>query len=409
MQTCALKNPDWLWRCTGLMLVFTMLVSACSLDFGGDSGSGSPPASTPRANAQPTPVSTGVRPGIEPCPDAVKDQVHWHAVVDVGTGQTVEHVLCGHLMGIPTLQAVVTVRHAGASRTLDVHIYTNITKVNPTSTFTRRGLSHGDARISGNSTILTAEAERQSRINARRSEADLTQDLFREFKWSTQQGNFVQVAFPGIYPDLTRYQAEADQARVNQGQDLWKHFALGVARSCVIAYLKWGPTTAATPLIGGNDADLGGLVQVSSQDAGTRPVKVTLRRLEGNAKDGIWIVQDLEADGMSITSPTPLSQLTSPVTISGMGQAIAGGIGRVAVLDHLVTAAGETAVIAGTDSGPATFSVAATYATSGSAGAEEGIIVFYAVNEHGSPPAAAVTVKVLLSAQVEEVPQGNRA
>src|SRR5712691_7902302 len=141
MQTCALKNPDWLWRCTGLVLVFTILVSACSLDFGGDSGSSSPPASTPRANAQPTPVSTDIRPGIEPCPDAVKDQAHWHAVVDVGTGQTLEHVLCGHLMGTPALQAVVTVRHAGASRTLDVHIYTNITKVNPTSIFTRRGLS----------------------------------------------------------------------------------------------------------------------------------------------------------------------------------------------------------------------------------------------------------------------------
>src|SRR5260221_2953634 len=214
MHTCALKNPDWLWRCTGLVLVFTMLGSACRLDFGGESGSGSPPASTPRANAQPTPVPSGIPPGVEPCPDAVKDQAYWHAVVDVGTGQTLEHVLCGSVMGPPTLEAMVTVRHAGASRTLDVHIYTNITKVNPTSIFTRRGLSHGDARISGNSTILTAEAERQSRINAHRSEADLTQDLFREFKWSTQQRTFVQGSFPGIYPDLTRYQAQVGHALV---------------------------------------------------------------------------------------------------------------------------------------------------------------------------------------------------
>ncbi len=409
MHTCALKNPDWMWKCIGLVLVFTMLVSACSLDFGGDSGSSSPPASTPRANAQPTPVPTGIQPGVEPCPDAVKDQAHWHAVVDVGTGQTVEHVLCGHLMGTPALQAVVTVRHAGASRILDVHIYTNITKVNPTSIFTRRGLSHGDARISGNSTILTAEAERQSRINAHRSEADLTQDLFREFKWSTQQGNFVQVAFPGIYPDLTRYQAEVDQARVNQGQDLWKRIALVVARSCVIAYLKWGPTTAATPLIGGNDYDLGELVQVTSGDPGTGTVNVTLCRLEGNAKDGIWIVQDLEADGMSITSPTPLSQLTSPVTMSGRGHAVAGRMGTAVVLDHQLIAVGETTVTSGTRSGPATFSVSVTYTTSVREGAEEGLVIFYASNVHGGPPAMVVTVKVLLSAHVEEAPQGNRA
>jgi hypothetical protein len=409
MQTCTVKNSSWLRRCTGLVLVFTVLVSACNLDVGGDGGSSSPPASTPRANAPPTPVSTGIQPGVEPCPDAVKDQAHWRAVVDVGTGQTVEHVLCGHLMGTPTLQAMVTVRHAGASRTLDVHIYTDITRITPASIFTRRGLSHGDARISGYSTILTAQAARQSRINAHRSEADLVQDLFREFKWSTQQESFVQVAFPGIYPDLTRYQAEVDQARVNQGQQVWKRIALVVARSCVIAYLKWGPTAAATPPIGGNDYDLGGLVQVTSGDPGTRPVNVTLRRLEGNARDGIWIVQDLKADGMAITSPRPLSQLTSPVTISGMGHARAGRMGTAVVLDQQLEAVGQTTVTSGTGSGPATFSMSVTYTTSGREGAEEGIVIFYASNEHGGPPAAVVTVKVVLSAQVEEAPQGNRA
>ncbi len=410
MNTRVLKAPCWLCAGTSLfLLLFTMLFSACSLNASGDSGSGSPPASTPGAHAQQTPVPTGVASGAEPCPDAVKDPAHWNTVVGLGTDQVVEQVLCGQLMGTDIPQAMVTVRHAGESRILDVHVYTKISAAHPVPIFTRGGLLHGDAKISGYSTILTAEAERQSPLNAQKSDANLTQDLFCEFKWTAGPGRFVQVAFPGIYPDLTRYQAEADQTRVTQGQELWKSYAIAVARACVIAYLKWGPTTAATPLIGGNDADLGGLVQVSSQDAGTRPVKVTLRRLEGNAKNGIWIVQDLETDGMSITTPVPLTQLTSPVTISGMGQAVAGRIGRVAVLDHLVTAAGEAAVIAGTDSGPATFSVAATYATSGRAGAEEGIIVFYAVNEHGSPPAAAVTVKVLLSAQVEEVPQGNRA
>src|SRR6266567_8382603 len=269
MNTRVLKAPCWLCAGTSLfLLLFTMLFSACSLNASGDSGSGSPPASTPGAHVQQTPVPTGVASGAEPCPDAVKDPAHWNTVVGLGTDQVVEQVLCGQLMGTAIPQAMVTVRHAGESRILDVHVYTKISAAHPVPIFTRGGLSHGDARISGYSTILTAEAERQSRINAHRSEADLTQDLFREFKWSTQQGNFVQVAFPGIYPDLTRYQAEVDQAQVNQGQDLWKRIALPVARSCVIVYLKWGPTAAATPLIGGNDYDLGELVQVTSGDPG---------------------------------------------------------------------------------------------------------------------------------------------
>src|SRR5258705_3473346 len=37
--------------------------------------------------------------------------------------------------------------------------------------------------------------------------------FFREFKWSGGANTFVQVTFPGIFPDLTRYQAEADQDR----------------------------------------------------------------------------------------------------------------------------------------------------------------------------------------------------
>lgn len=136
-------------------------------------------------------------------------------------------------------------------------------------------------------------------------------------------------------------------------------------------------------------------------------MKVTLRRLEGNAKNGIWIVQDLEADGLSITSPVQLDQLSSPMTISGMGQAVAGKIGRVAVLDHHSMAVGETPVTSSKSLGPATFSVSVTYTTSVREGVEEGIVVFYVANGRDGPPAAAVTVKVLLSARVQEAPQGK--
>lgn len=65
----------------------------------------------------------------------------------------------------------------------------------------------------------------------------MTTDLFREFQWSGNSGALVQVAFPGMYPDLTRWQAETDQGRVNQGQDAWKLDAVKTAQHFVAQFL----------------------------------------------------------------------------------------------------------------------------------------------------------------------------
>jgi hypothetical protein len=41
----------------------------------------------------------------------------------------------------------------------------------------------------------------------------MTADLFREFDWSAEEGTLVQTAFPGLFPDLTRYQASRSERR----------------------------------------------------------------------------------------------------------------------------------------------------------------------------------------------------
>ena len=81
----------------------------------------------------------------------------------------------------------------------------------------------GEAIISGYSTILTAQVDPNSSVNKGKSGDQVTTDLYREFKWSDGAGIFVPTAFPGLFPDLTRYQAEMDQNTVKTGQDFWKN------------------------------------------------------------------------------------------------------------------------------------------------------------------------------------------
>src|SRR4029077_11579424 len=105
---------------------------------------------------------------------------------------------------------------------LDIFVFNKITDAHPTKIFQSMGLVQGDAKISRYNTVLTAQADELSALNAGKAVSAMTADLFREFKWSQSTGTLVQTVFPGIFPDLTRYQAEADQAQVNQGKQPWK-------------------------------------------------------------------------------------------------------------------------------------------------------------------------------------------
>ena len=70
-----------------------------------------------------------------------------------------------------------------------------------------------------------------------------------------------QVAFPGIFPDMTRYQAEVDQSNVNRGYDPWKNDAALVAKALEVS-LKWQRTVTTKVLSGGGPNDVYATVQV---------------------------------------------------------------------------------------------------------------------------------------------------
>ena len=404
MKSFFLHRKNWFIT---LSLLFLLALSLAACGYNGSGNGSSKPTSTAGAATSPIskPSSTlTIQMGAQPCPDAVKKTAHWDPIIPTHSPDSrVKSVSCGFLMGTPTLQALITVDKGSSGAILDVYVYNNITDANPTRLFKLQNLIHGDAKISGYNTVLTSEVDQNSSINKGQPGAALMADLFREFKWSDGAGTLAQTVFPGLYPDLTRYQAEADQDEVNQGHQPWKLDAAQTARSFATSILKMKPSSSVSVVSGGGPHDLNAVVHVKLQlnGAGTfPPVKLTLSRLEANITGGIWEVTAVESENFSITSPRSHERLVSPLTSTGSGVAFEGQIGVVRVLDHLYNDIGhEFAMSQNTNSGfgPGAFSTPVKYNASFHGGSQEGILALYhqggAESDFG-----VVMVKVLVEA-----------
>ena len=178
-----------------------------------------------------------------------------------------------------------------------------------------------------------------------------------------------------MFPDLTRWQAEADQRKVSNGQDSWKLDAVKTAQHFAEQLLRTGGT--ATLVSGGGRNDLDALVNLAFPSPGgggpARITKVTLSRLEGNAS-GIWEVTAVDADWMYISSPQQglNTHISSPVTVTGFGPQFEAQIGVVWVLDHLSNKIGQAFAMAPSGSSPpTTFTATFSYTSSFRAGAQE--------------------------------------
>ncbi len=249
---------------------------------------------------------------------------------------------------------------------------------------------------------MTAQVDVNSSINTGKLEAGLTTDLFREFKWSDGAGTFVQTAFPGIFPDLTRYQAEADQAQVNAGHDPWKNDPSMVAKALAAQFFGWQRTVTTKLLSGGGSQDVDATVQVQEAPAqGAQSqgpsVVVTLSRLEGNTHN-MWVAIAVNDGTMLTLTNIPVrSLITSPVTLQGTGAAFEAVIGQAVVYDHLYNDIGHAQIIGDNGMGKANYSTKVAY-TSSFKGVQEGLVVVYEANGGiSSENFSAVMIKVLIS------------
>lgn len=325
-----------------------------------------------------------------PCPSTVSAPSYWAPIIGTqpGTNQ-VENVTCANLEENTTQQALITVRTDGSGKFLDAYVYTNITNTQPQQIFKLQGLANGNARISGYNTIITSEVDPNSSINKGQPNASQQADLDREFKWSASAQTFVQVAFPGIYPHLTRYQAEDAQAQVNQGQQTWELDARQVASHFASSLLKWSGANV-TVSNGGGTQDVSATVTIQRSGGQGGTVTLTMDRLESQT-NGVWEVTSASTSGMSITAPAAGAQLSSPFNATGTGSASGGVIGQLTVMDHLYNTIGQVQI-----KGQTTFNANASYSSTFSNGHEEGVLALMAISQADGSVSGVVMQKELL-------------
>ncbi|MGZ3644897.1 MAG: hypothetical protein ACXWPS_11015 [Ktedonobacteraceae bacterium] len=382
---------------TSLVLLFLIsAVAACGSVSGGTHVPGTPAVTVRTASTQS--VTPRISSGVQPCPGETADPAYWMRIIGTNIdNEHVESVSCANIMGAASLQALVTDRRSDAGHSLDVYVFNNINTTSPAQIFHIFGLVKGQAKISGYNTILTAQADELSSLNSGKPVSTMTADLFREFKWSASVNTLVQTVFPGIFPDLTRYQAETDQASVNQGHQPWKLSATMVAGSLASSLLTWSASSTTTLLSGGGAHDVSAVVRVRSAEIVSGTINVTLSRLEGNTNGGIWEVISVTANGMSLTSPVWHVVLSNPSSVKGTGNAFEGLIGQIMVLDHLYNTIGKTSAIGVVGNGPTSFSTNLSYQSTFPAGIQEGILVLYARSNANGSIAAAVMEKILVT------------
>ncbi|HKV60006.1 MAG TPA: hypothetical protein VJO32_17075, partial [Ktedonobacteraceae bacterium] len=352
------------WLFTGIcaLLALSFVLSACD-----QGGSPTKAVKSPVATAS----TQGIQLGQQPCPDAVKDAHHWNAIVGIDATKTVEEVICGYLMGVPSLQAMVKVGSKDVKFLLDVDVYTAITSAKPIRIFALSRLLGGDVSISNYNTLLTAQVDPNSSLNKGHPAAQQVIDLYREFKWSDSAGTLEPVAFTGLFPDISRYQAEFEQQEVNNGQGYqqWRLSAATTAQNFANFVLKWDPNTPTTVVSGGGAHDARAIALIKNPSAGGATIRLSLSRLELNTNGGIWEVTDVTTDGLSIASPQDMQQLSSPVQVTGVNTAFTAETSTILLLDHDRAAIGQAS-----SSGKAAFAIPIPYSSSFQDGTQEGIL-----------------------------------
>ncbi|HEY6541641.1 MAG TPA: hypothetical protein VIZ18_11910 [Ktedonobacteraceae bacterium] len=388
-----------------VMLFLIPILAACG------AGSGTTPGSIATASATPKSTATGsanptgtpeVSLGAQPCPGDTGNLAYWQTIIGPTSGPLqVQSVSCAHMTGNMSFQALVTGHRSNAGPTLDAYVFNNITSATPTKIFQALGLVKGVAKISNYSTVMTAQADELSALNTGKPESAMTADLFREFKWSASTGELVQTVFPGIFPDLTRWQAEGDQASVNAGHQPWKLSSTQVADALAVSLLDWSASSPTTLLSGGGAHDTGAVVRVRNNLPVSGTILVTLSRLEGNTNGGIWEAISVTVDGMSITNPDPLTILSNPISVQGTGSAFEGVVGHVIILDHLYHSLGQANATGVIGMGPTSFSTSLYFQSTFPAGIQEGVLVLSAPSNANGAIAAAVMQKVLINGALE--------
>ena len=388
-----------------LLFTMAMLLSACSNPFQPPAQSGTPEPNTgnidtPTSIVSPTTTQLGPKINFQAvgCPSTLA--INWDKLVGTKAGvNKVQKVICGTFEN-GALAALVNVRYYSPDAKMDFYVYDNLFGT-PVKRFEVQGLIGGDAQISPTNTIMTAENPNNDPLGT---------NLFKEYQWDGSA--YTQILFPGMYPDMTHYQAEQDQANVNvqlaqttatptASNNVWQNSAFGVVNKMAQDVFHWSSSEIKNSVVTYSSPTQTYIIQTTNYGPGGGGFTTSLFRLDNIVTNIFEVKQVTSIDGTALlTSPSnDLTQaVRSPIKVSGSYQSSGTILGRFAVYNDTYVLVGDTNAIHGSAStGLVSFAPSVSYHLDGG-GLQEGLVAFYVTNQNNIVTSNQVVLaKVFLS------------
>jgi hypothetical protein len=229
---------------------------------------------------------------------------------------------------------LVQVMNTGPQQKLDVYVFgCTVRKHAPvlTTLLAQRGLVQGNASISVANTLVTSEQDTSLPAQVVAVEQPLQQNIYREYIW--RNGALVQVAFPGLYPVVSRSEAEQLQQQANAGQPLAWSDPLATAEQMAKDILKWPDTNPQDTVLSKNSLTARVLLIEQSPHMA---VTVTLQRLVQQDNQGLWFVTAAQTQGITLDQSQLTAPATSPISLRGTA-VLADGQTTATLFDHTLT------------------------------------------------------------------------
>lgn len=232
--------------------------------------------------------------------------------------------------------SLVTVTNIDAQETLDVYAYGCVMQQHTPSLtllFKQQGLAQGTVSISQANTLIFGERDTTLSPETTAILQPMQQNIYQEYRWQAgpngQQGTFVRVLFPGLYPVTSRSEAETLQQQANSGQQLLWADPQKAAEQMAKDLFQW-QTINANDKVLDNDGTTAHVLLVQSNTQ----VVVTLSRLVQHDAHGLWFVTHAQSQGITLnTLSTPV---TSPLTLQG-NVSTSDGRATATLFDHTLT------------------------------------------------------------------------
>lgn len=229
---------------------------------------------------------------------------------------------------------LVPVQGTHGSHLLDIYIYgcapTGQVQT-PILLFKRQGLPEGSVAVSAASTLLLSYTDTTLSKQALEQLEAWQQDIYQEYRW--QNGMFIQTIFPGLYPVITRHEAELLQHRWDNGDMLPWHDPLITAQQMARDLLHWSDIDFSSTLV-----DLSATTAhiVLRHQHPLLTLQVTLQRLIQQDSDGLWFVTSAQTPGITLDRPLLQDPQSSPLTLSGTSPTHT-TVFSVSLFDHTLT------------------------------------------------------------------------